>query len=197
MEACAAIQAIPILDEALFPGARTPLTAPSGVFRTADGWLTLVAVNEATFRSALRAIDLATLIEDERFAQPQVRLRNADALNQAVERRLTEQTLAHWVARLTEEDALFAPVQDYSGLREMEQAKHAGLFAALEQPPFGAIRVPRPPGATAEWSPRPAPAPGADADSVLAELGFDRNRIAALEACGALHRPGTAARMNG
>ena len=189
LEACAAFQAMPILDAALFPGKRVPLTVPSGVFRTADGWLTLVSVNETTFRGALRALGLDAWIDDARFALPAARQRHADALNLEVARILAGADSAHWTRRLVEEDALFAPIQDYDGLRAMEQAKCLGLFDGCEQPSFGQVPLARQPGAAPGWQARPAPRIGEHADEILRQLGLDGAEIEALAACGALFRP--------
>jgi len=185
-EACAAFQAAPIVESRLFPGEAPPLTVPAGVFRTKDGWLTLSGVTEAHFTGTLRALGLEALIDDFRFATIGPRRKNASMLNEEVARRLAERDTAHWIEKLAAEDALFAPIADYSAFVDSPQAQHLGAFAALDQPPYGELPVARMPGAEHAWPLRPAPRVGEHTDEILRELGLDDAAISGLVAAAAV-----------
>ncbi len=185
-EACAAFQSAPIVESRLFPGEAPPLTVPSGVFRTRDGWLTISGVNEAHFKGTLRALGLEALAGDARFAMIEERRRNAAALNDLVAQRLADHDTAHWMEKLAAEDALFAPIADYEAFIASPQARHLGAFAALEQPPYGALPVARMPGADPAWPLRPAPRAGEHTQEILRELGLDDAAISALAAAAAV-----------
>jgi crotonobetainyl-CoA:carnitine CoA-transferase CaiB-like acyl-CoA transferase len=185
-EACAAFQSAPIVEGRLFSGEAPPLTVPSGVFRTRDGWLTISGVNEAHFTGTLRALGLEALAGDARFAKIEERRRNAAVLNDLVARRLAEDDTAHWMAKLAAEDALFAQVADYEAFIASPQARHLGAFAALEQPPYGPLPVARMPGADRAWPLRPAPRAGEHTNEILRELGLDDGAISELAASAAV-----------
>ena len=186
LEACASFLAGSILESALFPQAKVALTVPSGVFRTSDGWLALVAVNDASFAAVLRALGIEAWLSDARFTTMQARQQNAATVNEEVARRLATETTAHWSERLTAQDALFAPVLDYDGLRAWPQARHAGVFQDFPQPPYGRVPLPRLPGVSENESIGPAPHIGEHTTTVLRELGLDDAAIAALAAAGAI-----------
>lgn len=187
LEACASFLGGSILESALFPDAKVALTVPSGVFRTSDGWLALVAVNDASFAGVLRALGLETWLTDSRFSTMQARQENAATVNEEVARRLATQPTAHWSERLAAHDALFAPVLDYDSLRAWPQARHAGVFQDFVQPPYGRVPLPRIPGlSTCQNQARPAPHIGEHTTEVLLELGLDNSQITALAASGAI-----------
>ncbi|HXZ93850.1 MAG TPA: CoA transferase, partial [Burkholderiales bacterium] len=185
-EACAAFQSAPIVEGHLFPGEAPPLTVPSGVFRTRDGWLTISGVNEAHFLGTLRALGLEALAGDARFAKIEARRRKAAALNDLVAQRLAVEDTAHWIEKLAAEDALFATIADYDAFVASPQARHLGAFADLEQPPYGALPVARMPGAERAWPLRAAPRAGEHTKEILRELGLDDAAIAELAAAAAV-----------
>jgi crotonobetainyl-CoA:carnitine CoA-transferase CaiB-like acyl-CoA transferase len=183
LASAAAFQAAPIVENRIFEGAAPPPnTVPAGVFRTRDGHLSLSAVTENHFRAAMRVLGLDDWIDDPRFASPAERKKHAAFVNAEVGRRLAEQTTAHWVAKLEAADALFAEIADYPAFIGSPQARHLGAFAALEQPPYGALPVARMPGAEAAWPLRPAPRAGEHSNEILRELGLDDAAISELAA---------------
>jgi CoA:oxalate CoA-transferase len=189
LEAAAAFQAAPIVENRIFEGAAPPPnTVPAGVFRTRDGHLSLSAVTEAHFAGAMRVLGLDAWIDDPRFASAAERKKHAAFVNEEVARRLAAQSTAHWVEKLEAADALFAEIADYPAFVASPQAKHLGAFAALEQPPYGALPVARMPGAGPAWPLRPAPRAGEHTEEILRELGLDQAAISELAGAGALGR---------
>jgi crotonobetainyl-CoA:carnitine CoA-transferase CaiB-like acyl-CoA transferase len=188
LEACAAFLAGSILEADLFAEDKLPLTVPSGIFRTLDGWLTLVAVNDASFAAALQALGMEAWLADERFSTMPARQRHAATVNEEVARRLAGDTSERWGERLGAHGALFAPILDYAALRAWPQAEHAGIFQRFPQAPFGEVPLPRLPGGAA--GPRVAPAPGIGQHTleVMRELGLDDAQIARLAASGVIRR---------
>ncbi|HLS86405.1 MAG TPA: CoA transferase [Burkholderiales bacterium] len=189
LEACAAFLAGSILESALFPGHKAPLTVPSGVFRTQDGWIALVAVNDASFGAVLRALGLEAWLADERFATMQARQAHAASVNDEVAQRLAADTTAHWSERLAAHDALFAPVLDFEGLRAWPQARHAGVFLDFPQPPYGTVPLPRVPGQShphEEKPTSPAPRIGEHTLEVLREAGLSDEEMDRLRSSGAI-----------
>ena len=149
-------------------------TAPSGVFRTADGWLHLVVLKTSDFQALCGLIDRADLAADPRFADPAGRSEHAEELNAAVAAHIEAQPTAHWQACLTEAGLQNEAVQDYAQFAAHPQTAATGLISWLEQP--GGDRpwpVPNPAGAPPLISGAPeatAPALGQHTEDVLLEL---------------------------
>lgn len=92
----------------------------------------------------------------------------------------------HWCRLMEMTDVCFAPVLSMAEAPAHPHNVARGTFgevAGMVQP----MPAPRY-SATATAMPTPQPAAGADTDALLAELGYDAERIAALRASGALGR---------
>ena len=160
-------------------------TAPSGVFRTADGWLHLVVLKTSDFQALCGLIDRADLAADPRFADPAGRSEHAEELNAAVAAHIEAQPTAHWQTCLTEAGLQNEAVQDYAQFAAHPQTAATGLISWLEQP--GGDRpwpVPNPAGAPPLVSGAPeatAPALGQHTEDVLLELQESEAAAAAEE----------------
>ena len=189
MDACAALQAAPILDSVLSDGKPAPaLTIPSGIFRTSDGYITLTSLNDAMFTALLKVLDLGNLATDPRFATFDARRSNAAAINLEVSRRLATGTSADWLHKLSSADVLCAPVQDYAGFRAAAQTVHSATFREVEQYPYGPLPLPAVPGGSRDWPVGPAPRVGEHTLAILAEAGVSEAECAALLASGVVRQ---------
>ena len=160
-------------------------TSPSGVFRTADGWLHLVVLKDSDFQALCGLIDRPDLASDPRFAGPAGRATHAGELNATVAEHIAVQPTAHWQECLTEAGLQNEAVQDYAEFAAHPQTEAAGLISWLAQP--GGDRlwpVPNPAGAPLLVSGSPqatAPALGQHTEEVLLELGETDAAAAAEE----------------
>ena len=185
MAAAANLQAVR-LSATLMEGRPMQMpTSPSGVFRTADGWLHLVVLQDSEFQTLCGLIDRADLASDPRFAGPAGRSDHAEELNAAVAAHIEAQPTAHWQACLTEAGLQNEAVQDYAQFAAHPQTAATGLISWLEQP--GGDRpwpVPNPAGAPPLISGAPeatAPALGQHTEDVLLELQESEAAAAAEE----------------
>jgi len=106
---------------------------------------------------------------------------------------LRERSAAEWLQRLEAAGVPCAPVLTRNEVIEHPQVHANALVVETDHPDAGRLRQSRP-AARFSASPtepiRPAPALGADGAAVLAEAGYTREDIAALEAAGVLARAG-------
>ena len=185
MAAAANLQAVRMCATVMEGGPMRVPTSPSGVFRTADGWLHLVVLKDSDFQALCGLIDRADLAADPRFAGPAGRAACAEELNAAVGEHIAAQPTAHWQACLTEAGLQNEAVQDYAQFAAHPHTEATGLISRLAQP--GGDRlwpVPNPAGAPPLVSGSPeatAPALGQHTGEVLLELEETEDSAAAEE----------------
>ena len=183
-ECCAAFQTAPMLDATLFPGATPPNNVPAGVFRTADGFVVLLALHDAMWVGVCKALDRQDWLDDPANATHAQRAARCDQINAAVATLLAGRSSAAWVEVFERYDVLCAEVLDYAGFRDHAQTRHMGWFGALDQPPYECVELPRLPG-IAQGGPVPrAPRAGEHTRAILAESGRTEGAIADLERTG-------------
>ncbi|MEO3791544.1 CoA transferase [Nonomuraea sp. B10E15] len=145
--------------------------APYGAFRCADGMLQIAAANDGQWRkvAALLGIDPA----DPRYATNRERFAHRDELIADMERALSADDRAHWLARLAEAGVPAGAIRSIDEVYAWEQTRSQGLVVEVEHPVLGKIELPGPPlrfdGLTGAEHSAP-PALGQDNDAVLAWL---------------------------
>lgn len=159
--------------------AMTP--APYGIYATADGFIalaqgSLAVLAEVTGVARLAEIEAAGQAFDAR-----------DEVKELLDEALATRPTAEWLEALGERDFWCAPVNDYAALPEDPQVVHAGLLTTMAHPKAGEVRMPNIPislSASPGGLDRPPPLCGEHTDEVLAEVGYDVERIAELRAAG-------------
>ena len=181
-ECCAAFQAAPIVDEALFADRyKPPIAVPSGVFATADGFIVLLTLRTDMWERFCRAIGRDAWVNDPRYATNEGRGEHSAEINRLVGEILSTRSSRAWVEVLEAADVLCAEVQTYAQLRDHPQMKHMGYFGELRQAPYAPLSVPYLPGTERGGPVRPAPRAGQHTRELLRELGCSATEIAAME----------------
>ena len=165
--------------------AAMPLT---GVFETSDGALVLVgAFKPNPLRDICAALGFEDLSQEDRLATLDRQREHRAELQDRFARRFRENTTAHWIGRLEEQDLLCAPVKSLAEALEDPQTAVNRMIVELEDRPSGPVRLVGTPIAMSDapLSVRQAPpALGEHNDDVLAELGLDDGDVAELRAEG-------------
>jgi crotonobetainyl-CoA:carnitine CoA-transferase CaiB-like acyl-CoA transferase len=190
MQAATALQSIRLMACHLEGGTMKPGGAPGGVFKVADGWMSLVAFNDRDFRSLCQAMRLPALADDPRFASPALRLANDQALYAVVRPALAAEPWATWSERLTAAGLMHERLNSYAEFLDQPHVRESGLIqwlgqAGLDRP----VPVPALPGMLpqAEGTPRgTAPVTGQHTVEILAAHGYARAEIDGLLARGAI-----------
>ncbi|WP_421994650.1 CaiB/BaiF CoA transferase family protein [Reyranella sp.] len=194
MQAATALQSIRLMACHLEGGTMKPGGAPGGVFQVADGWMSLVAINDRDWRSLCAAMAQPALAADPRFATPALRLANDTTLYTIVRPILAAEPWAVWSRRLTEAGLMHERLNSYAEFLDQPQVRESGLIqwlnqAGLEQP----VPVPALPGmpAPADRTPRgTAPVTGQHTVEILAGHGYAPGEIDALLAQGVVAATG-------
>jgi crotonobetainyl-CoA:carnitine CoA-transferase CaiB-like acyl-CoA transferase len=122
-----------------------PRLAQAHILRTADG---LVAIHlssiEKFWTNLLTALEAPELATDARFATRLLRIDNYDALGRELDARFSKRSVAEWVARMSEHDVPFAPLNKVDAVVNDPQVQHLGLMVPIENPHAAKQQV-RPP----------------------------------------------------
>jgi CoA:oxalate CoA-transferase len=164
--------------------------SPSGTFKTGTGLLNIAANKQEQFETLCALIGRKELATDPRYVDREERKGRRNELKTELESALAEKSAREWSALLNKHgvpagevlsipEVLDHPQLSVRGLRKHFQA--AGIDRDIAVVCAG-FRL-------ASGDPEPASAPpllGADNETILRELGYDRNAIAKLKAVGAV-----------
>jgi crotonobetainyl-CoA:carnitine CoA-transferase CaiB-like acyl-CoA transferase len=166
------------------PRAAHPSVVPSQLFRTADGWILVMAQLPKFWERLAETIGAAHLLADPRFATPAARLVHRAELTELLDTIFMAAPTAHWVERLGGICPV-APVHDIAAA--LDSPAHS-MVQAVPHPQRPDLRgLANPIRLDGERLPaRHAPKLGADSEAVLAEAGFSAADIAAFRAEGAI-----------
>lgn len=153
-------------------GAAHPRNAPYSAFPCKDGEFVVAAGNDRLWHAFCRAMGVAELTDDPRFASVTDRAANQDALAKALEPVFMALTRAEILARLDDAGVPASPINTYPEALADPQAEATGLVQAVSLP---SGRETRTVGCPVAMTGRPAgiraaaPALGADTEAVLAD----------------------------
>ena len=188
MQSATALQSIRLMACHLEGGVMKPGGAPAGVFQTADGWMSILAMNDRDFRALCEAIETPALADDPRFASPQLRLANDVPLYAVVRPAIAARPSAHWGERLTKAKLMHEKLNSYADFLEQPHVKESGLIQWLSQAGFGQpVPVPALPGMQPQLDGTPrgtAPVTGQHTAEILRQHGYAEAEVESLLAKG-------------
>ncbi len=158
--------------------------APSGTFKTRDGYINIAANKQEQWHSVCDVLGVPELKTDPRFEERDTRKKNRKQLTPLLEEKLTRETTAHWVevlnkhgvpsgAILTMQEALAAPQIEYRKTLDTVHEEKIGdlklfnLTAKFEKTPGQLEAAP--------------PRLSAHTAEVLGELGYKADDIEKLK----------------
>ena len=178
------------------PSTRTkPRNPLFNLYRAADDrWFWLAGTeSERHWPKVVKALAQPDLADDERFATPRDRRRNATALVAAIESLVACKTRDEWAGVFRDNDVWWAPVNSVDEVLRDPQAIAAGAFvtvpgqvAAATSGDCNGVATPIDFGGTPVVLESPSPPVGADADSLLHGIGISSQEIVRLRSVGVL-----------
>jgi formyl-CoA transferase len=163
--------------------------APSGTFRTKDGYVNIAANKQEQWEALCDVLHLPELKTDERFQKRDVRKKNRRALTPLIEARLVECPTAHWVEALNAKDVPTGAILGLEDALKQPQIRHRGTLAEVPVDGIGTLPLF---GLTAQFEKTPGgitagpPRLGAHNEEVLAGIGIGREEQAGLKARGVI-----------
>jgi crotonobetainyl-CoA:carnitine CoA-transferase CaiB-like acyl-CoA transferase len=162
-----------------------PAIVPCQSYRTRDGWIYLMCNKQKFWPLLCQKIGAPELGRDPRYASFPDRLRARDELTEVLDALLMKRTTAEWLETFGGEIPA-APILDVEQALDNPYVRERGMIETLRTPAGAAIAMLANPvrGSLPGRLATPAPALGADTDSLLREAGFAAAEIAALRAKG-------------
>ena len=156
----------------------------ANLFRAKDSFLLLAVNDDKQYRALMTGIGRADALDDPRFADWFTRKEHETELRAIIEAALQAADAKEWERRLNDAGAPCASIWKVEEVIDHPQIEARGAMQAVDSP-WGKIRLMGSGFQMAHGGGRLdalAPAPGADTDAVLAELGYDEAAIAGLRA---------------
>jgi len=166
-------------------GNEHPLTVPTGVFQTQDGYINLAAIGNTMFKRLCAALDIPELANEPGLGSDPERVRNRSRVNAAVGEAFKRRSTADWTERLLAAGVPCGPIYQVDQMFADPQVRHLGIARTLRHPELGDIQVV---GLPMNFSRHPrqdgpltaAPHQGDQTEAILGGLGYGPDRIADL-----------------
>jgi len=157
--------------------------APSGVFRTKDGFINIAANKQEQWEAVADALGVPELKTDPRFRERDARKNHRKELTPLLEARLVQKGTSFWVDELNKKDVPAGAILTLEGALKQEQVKHRNTFGTVHLDGIGDLELFN---MTAKFSKTPgtvtSPPPrlGEHTSDVLKSAGYSEEEISRL-----------------
>lgn len=102
--------------------------APSGTFRTQDGYINIAANKQEQWESVCDVLEVPELKADPRFQERDTRKKNRRELTPLLEAKLAQRPTLHWVEALNAKDVPSGEILDLESALRQPQIQHRGVL---------------------------------------------------------------------
>ena len=167
-------------------GNNHPTGVPTGLFRTADGWVN-VAPTPAMWKRFCAAIGLDDIAGHADFSTMKARVKNRDRLNGMIEAITAKVATAAVIETFNAAGIPCGPIYTVDQTFADPQVRHLGLVQGLTSPKLGAFELVGQPvtlSRTPSKLATSAPEAGENTTAILAEHGYSKAEIAGFAKAG-------------
>ncbi len=162
-------------------GSHHPSAAPHNVYRTADGFVTIIVIEDNSWKRLARIIGLPELADDPEYNKIVKRLAKVEKVDEIVENWTKTKTSAEIMAIFKEEGLACGTVQNVEVVSKHPHSNARGMLVEVHQPQMGPVKIPGCPinfSKTPVGQLKPAPLVGEHTKEVLSEfLGLSEEEI--------------------
>jgi len=154
--------------------------APSGTFRTKDGYVNIAANKQEQWEAVADVLGVPELKTDPRFQERDTRKRNRKELTPLLEKKLTERDTCYWVDELNKNDVPSGAILTLEAALNQDQIAHRKTFRTVQAKGIGELKLFN---LTAKFSKSPGtvetppPTLGQDTEAILQGAGYSQEEI--------------------
>jgi crotonobetainyl-CoA:carnitine CoA-transferase CaiB-like acyl-CoA transferase len=131
-------------------GSAHPNIVPYEAHRAKDDYLIFGVVNERMWKSFCRLLGMEELQDDPRFSDNSRRIKNREALNEIIDRKMAEKTVEEWIPLFDQAGIPSGPINTFDRVFSDPQVSHLGLVEEVEHPHYGKVKMVGPPATFSE-----------------------------------------------
>jgi crotonobetainyl-CoA:carnitine CoA-transferase CaiB-like acyl-CoA transferase len=164
-------------------GNNHPTSIPTGVFKTADGYINIASAGSRIWARFCTAAGAGELMQRPQYQTAAERSKNRDALNADIARYTVKRPSAEWIEVLNKAGVPCGPIHSIDQVYCDPQVVHLGMAQLVKTKDKSQLRMARQPVSLSRTPSRfvaPPPELGEHTASVLKEFGFSPKEIAAL-----------------
>jgi formyl-CoA transferase len=169
-------------------GNNHPTSAPTGVYRTSDGYINIATTGSKMWQRMCEALGAPELMKRPEYASAAERLRHRDELNADIEAATVKHTSKKLVEKLNEAGVPTGPIYAINEVFADPQVEHLKIAQTVKAKDRSVTLVGQP--VTLSRTPSklvtPPPRLGEHTNAVLKEFGFSAKQIAELRRAGAI-----------
>ena len=154
--------------------------APSGVFKTKDGYINIAANKQEQWEAVADILGVPKLKTDPRFQERDTRKKNRKLLTPLLEEKLMQRETTQWVKTLNEQDVPSGEILSLQDALIQPQIKHRKTISSIHAEGIGELRLFN---LTAKFEKTPArietppPRLSQHTEGVLREIGYSDDDI--------------------
>ena len=169
-------------------GNNHPTSAPTGVYRTSDGYINIATTGSKMWQRMCEALGAPELMQRPEYASAAERLRHRDELNADIEAVTVKHTSKKLVEKLNEAGVPTGPIYAINEVFADPQVQHLKIAQTVKAKDRSVTLVGQPVTLSRTPSKLVAPPPrlGEHTNAVLKEFGFSARQIAELRRAGAI-----------
>jgi formyl-CoA transferase len=170
-------------------GNNHPTSIPTGVFKTADGYINIASAGQKIWERFCQALGAPEWIARPEYVSNANRSKNRDALNAEIALYTARRTSADWVERFNKAGVPCGPIYAIDQMFADPQVEHVGIAQPVKTKDKKAMTLVGQPVSLSRTPSRlvaPPPGLGEHTGAVLEEFGFNAKEIAKLREANAI-----------